>query len=43
MYKSCLAKYFNVSAEWLDKKIKMYIFQGCTLFSESEIDFEAHN
>lgn len=36
MCKSCLAKYFNVSAEWLDEKIKMYIMHGCTLFSEND-------
>ncbi len=43
MCKACLAKHFNVSAELLDEKIKMYIMQGCTLFSESEIDLEDHN
>lgn len=43
MCKACLAKHFNVSAEWLDEKIKMYIMQGCTLFSEFEIDLEDHN
>ena len=34
MCKACLAKHFCVSAELLDEKIKMYIMQGCTLFSE---------
>lgn len=34
MCKTCLAKHFNVTAELLDEKIKMYIMQGCTLFSE---------
>lgn len=34
MCKACLAKHFYVSAELLDEKIKMYIMQGCTLFSE---------
>ena len=43
MCKACLAKHFNVSAELLDEKIKLYIMQGCTLFSESEIDLEDHN
>ena len=43
MCKARLAKHFNVSAELLDEKIKMYIMQGCTLFSESEIDLEDHN
>lgn len=43
MCKACLAKHFNVSAELLDEKIKMYIMQGCTLFSEFEIDLEDHN
>ena len=43
MCKACLAKHFNVSAELLDEKIKMYIMQGCTLFSESEIYLEDHN
>ena len=37
MYKACLAKHFNVSTELLDEKIKMYIMQGCTLFSENDI------
>ena len=37
MCKACLAKHFNVSAELLDEKIKMYIMQGCTLFSENDI------
>ena len=34
MCKACLAKHFYVSEELLDEKIKMYIMQGCTLFSE---------
>lgn len=37
MCKACLAKHFNVSTELLDEKIKMYIMQGCTLFSENDI------
>ena len=33
MCKNCLAKHFNVSTKLLDEKIKMYIAQGCMLFS----------
>ena len=35
MCKACLAEHFQVSTELLDEKMKMYILQGCTLFSEN--------
>ncbi len=33
MCKPCLAEYFSVSEELLDKKIKEFKEQGCLLFS----------